>query len=258
MIDSHVHLDARRYNKDRDKLIKNFERDGVDLAFNIGADLATSKASVELADKYDRIYAVVGVHPHDASTYNFEVEEELRELAKHPKVVAIGEIGLDFYRDLSPRDVQRVAFNLQIDLAMDLGLPIVIHSREADQETFDILKLKYDQYGGFDVLIHCYSGSVEMMERYTREMDAYIALGGSTTFKNSRVPKEVAKAVPLDHLLLETDSPYLTPEPLRGKRNEPKNVRLVANHIAQLRGMDVKDLIAITDKNTLDFYGVSH
>ncbi|MDO5036700.1 MAG: TatD family hydrolase [Tissierellia bacterium] len=256
MIDSHAHLDEKRYNKDRDKIIKNFKKDGLDLVFNIGADLETSRASLDLAKKHDRIYAVIGVHPHDAETYTMEVEEELRQMAQEDKVVAIGEVGLDFYRDLSPRDVQRVAFNLQIDLAHDLGLPLVIHSRDADQETFDILKLKQQQYGDLKILIHCYSGSVEMMERYTKELGALIALGGSTTFKNSRVPKEVAKAVPLDYLLLETDSPYLTPEPFRGKRNEPKNVRLVAEFIADLRGMDVKDLIKITDQNTLDFFGV--
>lgn len=255
MIDSHAHLDDEDFDVDREEVIKGLEAAGIDLVVNIAADLPSSEASVALAKKYERIYATVGVHPHEAKTYNDEVEKRLKELAKEEKVVALGEIGLDFHYDFSPRDVQRRIFKRQLVLAHELGLPIVIHSREADQETFDLFKSHIKAHPEDRVLIHCYSGSVELMREYTK-CGAYIALGGTTTFKNARVPKEVAKEVPLTKLLLETDSPYLTPVPYRGKRNEPKYVRLVAENIASLRGIDVEELLEHTDANTREFYGL--
>ncbi len=255
MIDSHAHLDDEDFDVDREEVIGGLEAAGIDLVVNIAADLPSSEASVALAKEHPRIYATVGVHPHEAKTYDDEVEARLRELAKEEKVVALGEIGLDFHYDFSPRDVQRQVFKRQLALAHELGLPIVIHSREADQETFDLIKAHMEEHPEDRVLIHCYSGSVELMREYTKR-GAYIALGGTTTFKNARVPKEVAKEVPLTKLLLETDSPYLTPVPYRGKRNEPKYVRLVAENIANLRGIDVEELVEHTDANTRAFYGL--
>ncbi|MCD1146751.1 TatD family hydrolase [Peptoniphilus sp. KCTC 25270] len=256
MIDSHAHLDDNRFKKDQAQVIKNFEKNGVDLVVNIGADLVSSKSSVFLAENNERIYATVGVHPHDAKNYNQDVEDQLEMLSGREKVVAIGEIGLDYYYDFSPREIQKEVFWKQLELAKRVKMPVVIHSRDADQDTMDILKQAKKENPDLICLIHCYSGSVEMMREYVK-MGFYIALGGATTFKNAKTPKKVAMEVPIENLLLETDSPYMTPEPNRGKRNEPKYVRLVAEQIANLRGMDVEEVISLTDKNTLDFYGIA-
>lgn len=254
MIDSHAHLDDEAFDEDREEVINNLKSDGIDLIVNNSSDLPSSKNSVELASKYENIYAAIGVHPHEAETYNDEVRSELIELSKNEKVVAIGEIGLDYYYDNSPREIQREVFKKQIELASKLGKNIVIHSRDASQETFDILKEAHEKYD-FTALIHCYSQSVEMLEEYLK-MGDYIALGGAVTFKNAKTPKEVAEVVPLDKLLLETDCPYMTPVPHRGKRNEPKYVKLVADYIADLRKIDVEELVKHTDENTKRFFGI--
>lgn len=254
MIDSHAHLDDEAFDEDREEVINNLKSDGIDLIVNNSSDLQSSKNSVELANNYENIYAAIGVHPHEAETYGDEVESEIIKLSKNKKVVAIGEIGLDYYYDNSPREIQREVFKKQIKLASELGKNIVIHSRDASQETFDILKEAHEKYD-FTALIHCYSQSVEMLEEYLKMGDV-IALGGAVTFKNAKTPKEVAKAVPLDKLLLETDCPYMTPVPHRGKRNEPKYVKLVADYIADLREIDVDELVKHTDENTKRFFGI--
>lgn len=254
LIDSHAHLDDKRFNPDRDILIKSLKENGVDLVLNIGADIKTSRASLDLAKKYDNIYAVVGVHPHSAKDLEGSDLSELRKMAKEDKVVAIGEIGLDFYYDNSPRDIQRKWFIRQVELAQELDMPIVIHSREASQETFDILKeasLKKPLRG----ILHSYSGSYEMAMEYIK-LGFYIAIGGPVTFKNARVPKEVAKKIPLDKLLIETDSPYLTPEPYRGKRNEPMYVKYVAKTIGELRNTSYEEIARATSENLLSLLGI--
>lgn len=253
MIDSHVHLDDAKFDYDRENLIENLKEHGLDRVYNIGADLESSIASVELADKYEIIKAVIGVHPHAASEYNQEVEDKLIELAKNENVRAIGEIGLDYYYDNSPRDIQVQVFKKQIELANKLKLPIVVHSREATKETFDIISSYKEKYKDLKFLIHCFSQSVEMMREYVK-MGCYIALGGVVTFKNSKVPKEVAKEVPLENLLLETDCPYLAPEPMRGKRNEPMFIKYSAQKIAEIRGISLEELLKATDENTRRFY----
>lgn len=253
MIDSHTHLDDERFDYDRDIVISNLEENGINRVYNIGADIESSRTTVELANMYENIFAVVGVHPHSASEYNDDIERELIELAKNPKVRAIGEIGLDYYYDNSPRDIQVEVFKKQIDLANRLNLPIVIHSRDASQETFDIVKESIEKYPELKFLIHCFSQSVEMMKEYVK-LGCYIALGGAVTFKNAINPKEVAKVVPLDRLLLETDCPYMAPVPMRGKRNEPMFIKHTAKEIALIRGMKVQELVEITDKNTLEFF----
>ncbi|MDQ0274998.1 TatD DNase family protein [Peptoniphilus koenoeneniae] len=253
MIDSHAHLDDEKFDLDREELINNLKENGIDRVYNIGADIISSENSVNLANKYDNIFAVVGVHPHEADSYDEKIEKRLEELAKNEKVVGIGEIGLDYYYDNSPRQVQKQVFKRQIDLAAKLKLPIIIHSRDAHKDTFDILKEGKEKYPSLKVLIHCYSSSVEMMREYMK-LGFYIALGGAVTFKNAVTPKEVAKEVPLERLLLETDCPYMAPVPLRGKRNEPMFMKYTAKEIAALRNMDVKDLVKQTDKNTLEFY----
>lgn len=253
IIDSHAHLDDTRFNKDRDKLIKELKENGIELAINIGSDLKTSIASAALADKHENIYAAVGIHPHSAKEVDGSTIEILRSFAARDKVVAIGEIGLDFHYDNSPRDIQKKWFKEQIKLAKEVNLPIVVHSRESDQEVLDIIKEAQD--GTLRGVLHCFSGSVELAKEFIK-LGFYISLAGPVTFKNARVPKEVAKAVPLDKLLVETDSPYLTPEPYRGKRNEPIYTKYVAGTIADLRGISYEELAKATNRNTRDLFGI--
>lgn len=254
MIDSHVHLDDEAFNGDREDIIKSLGENGIELVINNSSDLPSSERSVELANKYENIYAAIGVHPHEARTYDDEVEKRLIELSGDKKVLAIGEIGLDYYYDNSPRDVQKEVFKRQIELAARLKKNIVIHSRDAAKDTFDILKEAHEKYD-FTALIHCFSQSVDMMREYLK-MGDYIALGGAVTFKNAKTSKEVAKAVDLDRLLLETDCPYMTPVPYRGKRNEPKLVKFTCQYIADLRQMDASELEKITGENTKRFFGI--
>lgn len=255
MIDSHAHLDDKRFDEDRERVIKELKDNGIELVINIGADLKTSYNSVELANKYDNIYAAVGIHPHSAREADETVLEDIKQMAlDNEKVVAIGEIGLDFYYDNSPRDLQRLCFRKHLEIAKELNLPIVIHSRDAAQETFDILKEAQD--GSLRGVLHCYSGSVEMALEYIK-LGFYISLAGPVTFKNARVVKEVAEAVPLDKLLIETDCPYLTPVPYRGKRNEPKYVKYVAEEIARIKGIAVEDVVEAATANTKKLFGIS-
>ena len=254
LIDSHAHLDDKRFNKDRDRLIKSLEENDISLVINIGADISTSIKSVKLAEEYENIYAAVGVHPHSAKEMDDSTIEVLRAFANRDKVVAIGEIGLDFHYDNSPRDIQRKRFIEQIKLAKELDMPIVVHSRDADQETFDIIKEEAAD-GKLRGVLHCYSGSAEMAKDYV-DLGFYISLAGPVTFKNARKPREVAKTVPIDRLLVETDSPYLTPEPHRGKRNEPLYLRHVASMIAEIRGMSFEDVGRITSENTKKLFNI--
>ncbi|MCK9443360.1 MAG: TatD family hydrolase [Tissierellaceae bacterium] len=254
LIDSHAHLDDKRFDGDRELLIRSLESNGIELVINIGADLQTSIASVSLAENYPNIYAAVGVHPHSAKEADQSTMEIMRSFAKRDKVVAIGEIGLDFYYDNSPRDLQRKWFKEQLKLAKEVDLPVVIHSRDAQQETFDILKEAAED-GKLRGVLHCYSGSAEMAVEYVK-LGFYISLAGPVTFKNARVLREVAQTVPLDRLLVETDSPYLTPEPYRGKRNEPIFVKYVAGTIADLRDISYEELAKATNKNTKDLFGI--
>lgn len=253
LIDSHAHLDDERFDKDRDELIRSLESNGIELVINVGADLKSSIASVSLAEKYPNIYAAVGVHPHDVKDMDESTLEIIKSLAKRDKVVAIGEIGLDYYYDNSPREDQRKWFKRQLELAKELGLPVIIHSRDAQQETFDIIKEAQD--GRLRGVMHCYSGSKEMANEYIK-LGFYISIAGPVTFKNARVVKEVAKEVPLDKLLVETDSPYLAPEPHRGKRNEPSFVKFVAGTIAEIKGISFEELAKATNRNTKELFGI--
>ena len=252
-IDSHAHLDDERFDEDRKALIDSLKENKIELVINIGYDIGSSRASVDLAKEYENIYAVVGVHPHDAQDVSEDYLEDLRGLSKEEKVVAIGEIGLDFYYDNSPRDIQRKVFLDQLELGRELDLPVVIHTRDANQETFEILKEA--QAKGTRGVLHCYSGSAEMALEYIK-LGYYISLGGPLTFKKARVPKEVAKVVPLDKLLIETDCPYLTPEPFRGRRNEPKYVAYTAEVIAEIKGISIEDLAEATSRNTKNVFGI--
>lgn len=254
LIDSHAHLDDERFDEDRDELINSLKDNNVELVINPGSDYLSSMMSVDLANEHDNIYAAVGVHPHEADSLSDSMLTVLKNLIlSNEKVVAVGEIGLDYYYDNSPRDVQRYWFEKQLELAKELKLPVIVHSRDAAGDTFDIIKKVQD--GTMTGVIHSFSGSVEMAEEYIK-LGYYISLGGPVTFKNSVTPKEVAKAIPLDRLLIETDSPYLTPEPFRGRRNDPTKVLYVAEKIAEIRQIEVKELISTTNKNTKKLFNI--
>ncbi len=243
LVDSHAHLDFPEFDPDRGAVIARARAAGMVAILNMGADLESSRASVALAQQYDFIYAAVGVHPHDAKTLTPTALEELRALARHPKVVAMGEIGLDYYRDLSPRPVQRQAFADQLALAAELGLPVVIHSRDALDDTLSILR----GWTGGGVL-HSYSGGPERLEEVLA-MGFSIGISGPVTFATAHRLRTVAARVPLDRLLIETDCPYLTPEPHRGRRNEPAYVWYVAGAVARARGMPAEEVARITAEN---------
>ena len=252
-VDSHAHLDDEAFDEDREEVIKDILSGG-NYFFNIGCDLKTSYSSYELSKKYDHVYAVVGVHPHEAKYYTAETREALKELLTKDKVMAIGEIGLDYHYDLSPRDVQREVFIDQINLAREMNVPIVIHTREAMEETYEILE-KHAK--GMKVLLHCYTGSIEMARKYLK-LGYKLALGGALTFKNAKNTVDIAKEVDLKDLLIETDSPYMTPVPYRGKRNDPRKVVLVAEKLAEIKGISTEEVLEATKKNAFEFFGVKN
>ncbi len=246
LIDTHAHLNAKEFDEDRDEVIARAKANGIGTIVNIGFNEETIPTCLALAEAYDFIYAVVGWHPQDAKDMRDEHLEWIEELSRHPKVVGLGEMGLDYYWDTSPKDVQAEVFRKQIRLARKLQLPIVIHNRDAHQDIITILREeKADEVGG---VMHCFSGSWETA-KLALDMNFYISFGGPLTFKNARVPKEVAAKVPLDRLLVETDCPYLTPTPYRGKRNESGYVRYVAEEMGQLLGLSYEEIARITTDN---------
>lgn len=260
LIDSHAHLDFPQFDADRTDAIDRARAAGVQAIVNVGADLASSQRAVELAAKHDGIYAAVGTHPHDAKKLDGTALAELRELARRPKVVAVGEIGLDFYRDLSPRDVQRRAFRAQLAWAARLGKPVIIHDRDAHDEILQILtdwaaELKGTQLAGRAGVLHTFSGNLSMAEQAI-DLGFYISISGPITYENARQLAEIVRILPLDRLLVETDCPYLTPQPHRGKRNEPAYVRLVAERIAALRGIPLDDVAEATTANARRLFGL--
>jgi TatD DNase family protein len=245
IIDTHAHYDNKRYDDDRDKLIAGLPARGVSRVVNCGCDLETSKAAIKLAARYSHVYATVGVHPHYASSLDDGVLAEIKALAAAPKVVAYGELGLDFHHNFSPPDVQREWFARQLELAHEVGLPVVIHSRDAADEVFATIKEHPVRRG----VIHSYSGTVEMALEYC-EMGFYIGIGGVVTFeKHADELKRVAAAIPLEKLLLETDCPYLTPAPHRGKRNESPYLQYVAEEIARLRAISTEEVCSAATAN---------
>lgn len=251
LIDTHAHLNVEAFDEDREAVIQRAREAGVTRIVNIGFNRETIPSSLELAEQYDWIYSSVGFHPQDAIEMQPEDVEWLETLCKHPKVVGIGEIGLDYYWDTSPKEVQQQVFREQIRLARKLGLPIMIHNREAHEDVVRILK----EEGAAEVggIMHCFSGSWEIA-RMCLDMNFYISFAGPVTFKNARRPKEVLTKTPLDRILIETDCPYLTPHPYRGKRNEPGYVRYVAEAAAELKGMDLEEICNITTQNALQLF----
>ncbi len=248
LIDTHVHLDDPRYDPDRASVIQRAQEAGVGAFITIGCDLSTSTSAVQLASQHSTIFATVGVHPHEVKRIEPHWYEELTQLASQPKVVAYGEIGLDYHYDHSPRDVQRVRFREQVMLAKSLALPLVIHTREAQEDTMTILREEGAQeYGG---VFHCFSGDAELAKQ-ALDLGFYLSFSGIITFRNATTLRDIIRTVPDDRLLIETDAPYLTPVPFRGKRNESAYVRCVAQQIAELKYSDVESgLIQVSDLTT--------
>lgn len=252
LFDTHVHLLDERFDGDREAVLAQLTGQGVENVVEASSDLENSIHAAAFAREHHIVHAAVGIHPHSASDWNGQAEAELRTLLKEPKVVAVGEIGLDYHYDFSPREKQKEVFEQQIWLALDADMPIVVHSREATADTLEILK----KYPGVRGEMHCFSGSAETAKELVK-MGFYIAFGGALTFKNARKTIEAAQAVPLDCLLVETDCPYMTPVPFRGKRNEPAYVRYVAEKLAEIREIPAEEIVRITEENAKRFFGLA-
>ncbi len=252
-IDTHVHLNAEQYQEDLQEVIDRALEAKVETMVVVGFDRKTIEKTMELVEQYDFIYGVVGWHPVDAIDCTEEDLHWIEELAAHPKIVGIGETGLDYYWDKSPKDVQQALFRKQIHLAQKVNLPIIIHNREATADVVNILR--EENAASVGGVMHCYSGSVETA-RQCIEMNFMISLGGPVTFKNARMPKEVATEIPLEHLMIETDAPYLAPHPYRGKRNEPAWVPLVAEEIARLKEKPIEEVAQVTTANAKKFFRI--
>ncbi len=254
IFESHAHYDDEAFNENRRELLKELPEKGIEYVVNVGASMESTKSSIALADEYDYIYAAVGVHPNETAPLTEEFIQYMKDAALHnKKVVAVGEIGLDYYWNEPEADIQKKWFVRQLDLALEVDKPVIIHSREAAKDTADILFS--DRYRGLRGVIHCYSYSPEMAEQY---LDAgyYLGVGGVVTYKNAKKLVETVQLAPLSRLLLETDSPYLTPVPNRGRRNSSLNLPYVVEKIAQLKNVSGEEVIAVTNENARRLFGI--
>jgi TatD DNase family protein len=261
LVDSHCHLQDRKFATDLDEVIARAREANVKTMVTIGYDMPSSRRGIEIAGSYDRVYATIGVHPHDAKTLTEGDIQELEQMSKHPKVVGIGEIGLDFYRNLSPREDQERAFREQLELARTLSLPVVIHSRDADEEVFAILAEHAHQahqtipeWQPLGVM-HTFAGDLDLARRYI-DIGFAISISGTVTYPAAEKTREVAKTIPLSSMTLETDSPYLPPQSIRGQRNEPAQVRDVAEYVAELRGDSYDELCSETAHATAKLFNL--
>lgn len=253
LIDTHVHLNAKQYDEDLDDVITRARENGIDRMVVIGCDRPTIERTMELIEEYDFLYGVIGWHPVDAIDCTDEDLKWIEGLSNHEKIIGIGEMGLDYHWDKSPKDVQKALFRKQIALAKRVKLPIIIHNRESTDDCVEILKEEAaHEVGG---IMHAFSADTKTADEIIA-MNFYVSLGGPVTFKNAQLPKDIAAHVPLDRLLIETDAPYLTPHPYRGKRNEPAHVKLVAEKIAELRSMSYEDLAHATTANAEKLFGI--
>lgn len=250
IFDSHAHYTDKAFNDDRENMLGSLKESGICGVINCGADLDSSKASIALSEEYDYIYAACGVHPEEVDGLPENYIEILRELSKSPKCVAIGEIGLDYYWRQDNKELQKKVFEEQILLAKELNLPIIVHDREAHDDTLNILK-KHKPKG----VLHCFSGSAEMAKEVLR-LGMYIGLGGALTFKNARKPVEVAEMLPLEKLLLETDCPYMAPVPMRGKRNYSGYIPYIAERVAEIKGIAPQEVLDTTSKNAKQLFNI--
>lgn len=252
LFDTHAHMDDRAFDGDREELLTSLPEGGIALLMNPGCSLASSRAASRLSQEYDYIYAAVGSHPDAADEVNGEVLEEYRKLCKrNPKIKAIGEIGLDYHYEDIPRDIQQRAFRMQLELARDLDLPVIVHEREAHEDGLKIISEFPEVTGVF----HCYSGSAEMAKLLV-DRGWYIGFTGVLTFKNARKAVEVAQSIPLERIVLETDCPYMSPEPFRGRRNDPSRLCYMAEKLAQLRSLPVEKIHEVTVENGKQLYRI--
>ncbi len=253
LFDTHAHFNDNRFKHDTDEAIKNAYESGVSYILNVSYNIPSIDHSVSLSKRYSYIYAAVGIHPHYSKEMNDEVLNKVRSMAENDKVVGIGEIGLDYFRDLSPRDVQKKWFAKQIDLAKELKLPVIVHIRDANEDALNVLKAENARdVGG---IIHSFSGDVKMAKEVLNN-NFYISVGGPVTYRNVRNLIDVVKFVPDDRLLIETDCPYLTPEPFRGKRNDSSLVRLVAEKIADVKGKSFEEIANVTTNNAKRLFNI--
>ncbi len=252
LFDTHAHMDSRSFNEDREALLQDLPQQGIGLLMNPGCSLESSKKAALLAEKYDYIYAAVGSHPDAADEVNDAVLEEYRVLCKlNPKIKAIGEIGLDYHYEDIPRELQKKAFTAQMELARELNLPVIVHEREAHEDGMSIIR----QFPEVTGVFHCYSGSDQMALELTK-LGWYIGFTGVLTFKNARRAIEAAQAIPLERIVLETDCPYMSPEPFRGRRNDPGKLYRMAEKLAEIRGISVEEAMRITFENGKRLYRI--
>ena len=251
LFDTHAHVNDEAFDRDREEMLASLERKGVGLVMKAGSSLEASRESVELAEKYPFIYAAVGSHPDAADEVNDAVLEEYRKLCKLEKVKAIGEIGLDYHYEDIPRDIQQKAFRMQMALAQELDMPVIVHEREAHEDGMAIVK----EFSNVKGVFHCYSGSAEMARQLV-DMGWYIGFTGVLTFKNARKAVETAASIPLERIVLETDCPYMAPDPFRGKRNDPGYLYRMAEKLAEIRGVSVEEIHAITTENGKRLYRI--
>ncbi|WP_250278261.1 TatD family hydrolase [[Clostridium] colinum] len=247
--ESHAHYDDERFNEDRHQVLLSLKEHNVGYVVNIGVDMKSSYNSIQLAEKYDFLYASVGVHPHEAKSVKEEDYKTLEKWLQHDKVVALGEIGLDYHYDFSPRDIQRQVFKKQLKICENVTKPVIIHSREASQEVFDIIKDSKVRKG----VIHAYSGSLEMALEYIK-MGFYIGVGGVLTFKNANKLLKMVENIPLEAILIETDSPYLSPVPVRGTRNNSQNLKYIVEKISEIKQIDKEKVEKITLETAKEFF----
>ena len=252
LFDTHVHLNSDMYKEDLDEVIKRATEVKVTKMAVIGFDALSNTRAIELAEKFDFIYAVVGFHPSDSRTATEEDWPVLKEQLKHPKVVALGEIGFDYYWDTSFNDVQTAVFKKQLEIAKEMDIPIVVHMRDSVDDTYEVLK----EFGhGLTGVMHCFSGDVKMMHKFL-DLGFYIGLDGPVTFKNAHSVHDLAREVPIERLVIETDGPYLTPAPYRGKRNEPAYVKYIAEKIAEIKGLSYEEVCRHTSENGMKLYRI--
>lgn len=251
LFDSHAHINLERFDRDRHKLISDFKKDGIEKVVVPGTSVETSSSAVLLAEKHDCLFAAVGIHPVNSGNMSYKTIEVLRKLAASKKVLAIGECGLDYHYDNVPRDVQKKWFIEQIKLSKELNLPIIVHDREANIDTFNILKCEANER--LRGVIHCYSGDVELAKKYIK-MNFYISIAGPVTYRSAHKLKAVAREIPLEYLLVETDSPCLTPSYQGKKRNEPAFVRYVVGEIAELKGIPFEKVETQTNRNAKNIF----
>ena len=251
IIDTHAHYDDEQFDIDREEILNRMQDNGIELIVNVGADMETSEQTLKLTEQFPFVYGAVGVHPNSTMELDESKIERLKELAGMPKIVAIGEIGLDYYWDEPNRETQKRWFDRQMELAREVKLPMIIHSRDAAKDTLDMMKAAHA--GDISGVIHCYSYSVEMAREYLN-MGFYLGIGGVVTFKNAKMIKEVVAYAPIDSIVLETDCPYLAPEPNRGKRNSSLYLPSVVEEIARIKGLDAEEVIEITKTNALKLY----